>query len=102
MSYTSGIDGQQAINAATPSGRQSTEVVHTSKSVANKYEGIGATLRDTDETDLSSAAGLVYQSLGASDARTAKISSFQEAIATGSYTVSSSDVAEKITQSLLK
>jgi negative regulator of flagellin synthesis FlgM len=102
MSYTSGIDSQQATNAATPSRTQSTEAVNTPTSVTNRYEALSTNLPHTDETALSSTADLIYKSLGASDARTAKVSSLQEAIAPGSYSVSSSDVADKIIQSLLK
>jgi len=102
MSYTSGIDSQQATNAATPSGTQSTEALNTSPPISSRYEGLSATLSHTDETALSSTAGFIYKSLGASDTRTAKVSSLQAAIAPGRYTVSSSDVADKILQSLLK
>jgi negative regulator of flagellin synthesis FlgM len=54
-----------------------------------------------DQTNLSSTGGLVAQALESSDTRSAKVASLQQAIAAGSYSVSSSDVADKIIQSLL-
>ncbi|MBB5345366.1 flagellar biosynthesis anti-sigma factor FlgM [Tunturibacter empetritectus] len=102
MSYTSGIGSQQTTNTITPSEAQPVVTVNESGTVAYKSEALSATVGHGDETALSSTGGLVFQSLGASDARTAKVSSLQEAIAAGTYTVSSSDVADKIIQSLLE
>jgi negative regulator of flagellin synthesis FlgM len=102
MSYTSGIGSQQTTNAITPSAAQPVVTVNAPGTVADKSEALSATVGHADETALSSTGGLVFQSLGASDTRTAKVSSLQEAIAAGTYTVSSLDVADKILQSLLK
>jgi anti-sigma28 factor (negative regulator of flagellin synthesis) len=102
MSYTSGIGGQQAGNALTPSGAQPVVPVDTSGIVADKYEALSSTVEHADEAALSSTGGLVFQSLEASDTRTARVLSLEEAIAAGSYTVSSLDVANKIIQSLLE
>ncbi|WP_353062049.1 flagellar biosynthesis anti-sigma factor FlgM [Tunturibacter psychrotolerans] len=102
MSYTSGIGGQQTGNAITPSGTQPVVSVDTSGIAADKHEVLSASMAHVDETAVSSTGGLVLQALEASDTRTAKVLSLQEAIAVGSYTVSSSDVANKIIQSLLK
>jgi anti-sigma28 factor (negative regulator of flagellin synthesis) len=102
MSYTSGIGGQQAGNAITPSGEQPVVSVDAPGIVADKHEAVSTSVGHADETAVSSTGGLVFQSLETSDTRTAKVLSLQEAIAVGSYTVSSSDVANKIMQSLLK
>jgi negative regulator of flagellin synthesis FlgM len=102
MSYTSGIGGQQIGNAITPSGAQPVVSVDTSGIAADKHQALSATAVHDDETVVSSTGGLVLQALEASDTRTAKVLSLQETIAVGSYTVSSSDVADKIIQSLLK
>lgn len=102
MSYTSGIGGQQTDNAITLSGAQPVVSGDTSGSAANRHQVLSATAIHVDETAVSSTGGLVLQALEASDTRTAKVLSLQEAIAVGSYTVSSSDVADKIVQSLLK
>jgi negative regulator of flagellin synthesis FlgM len=102
MSYTNGIGGQQTGNAITPSGAQPVVSVDTSGTAADKHGVLSATVVHDDDTAVSSTGGLVLQALEVSDTRTAKVLSLQEAIAVGSYTVSSSDVADKIIQSLLK
>jgi negative regulator of flagellin synthesis FlgM len=102
MSYTSGIGGQQTGNAVTSSGEQPVVLVDASGIVADKHEVVSSTVGHDDETAVSSTGGLVFQALEASDTQTAKVLSLQEAIAIGSYYVSSSDVANKIIQSLLK
>jgi negative regulator of flagellin synthesis FlgM len=55
----------------------------------------------TDQATLSSMGGLVSQALGGSDVRMDKIAKLQQVIASGSYSVSSSDVAGKMIDSLL-
>jgi negative regulator of flagellin synthesis FlgM len=102
MSYTSGIGSQQSTNAITQFETQPVVTVNASGTVADKSEALSASVVHADETALSSTGGLVFQSLGDSDTRTVKVSSLQEAIAAGTYTVSSSDVADKIIQSLLE
>jgi negative regulator of flagellin synthesis FlgM len=102
MSYTSGIGGQQIGNAITPSKAQPVVPVDTSGIVADKYEVLSSTVGHADEAALSSTGGIVFQSLEASDTRTARVLSLQQTIAAGSYTVSSLDVANKIIQSLLE
>ena len=102
MSYTSGIGGQQPGNVITPSKTQPAVPMDTSGIGADKYEAHSSTVEHSDETALSSTGGLVFQSLEASDTRTARVVSLQAAIATRSYMVSSLDVANKIIQSLLE
>lgn len=93
MSYTNGIGvSQQAINSITPSEAKPT--VPSREPLTN--------VQHSDEANLSSTGGLVAQALEGSDTRSAKVASLQQAIATGSYSVSSSDVADKIIQSLLE
>ena len=96
MSYTSGINGlQQTIN--------SRPVTHVSApdNVSTASEGSIANVAQVDQATLSSTGGLVAQALEGSDTRSAKVASLQQAIAAGNYSVSSSDVADKIIQSLL-
>jgi anti-sigma28 factor (negative regulator of flagellin synthesis) len=102
MSYTNGIGGQQTGNAITPSGAQPVVSVDTSGIAPDKHQALSANAVHDDEMAVSSTGGLVLQALEASDTRTAKVLSLQEAIAIGSHTVSSSDVADKMIQSLLK
>jgi negative regulator of flagellin synthesis FlgM len=97
MSYASGIGSlQQGINSVAPSEIKPT--IQTS--VAGGAEPI-ANVEHTDQANLSSIGGLVAQALESSDTRSAKVASLQQAIASGNYNVSSSDVADKIIQSLL-
>ena len=97
MSYTSGIGSlQQAINPIA-----SAETKPATTAITPNGDELVASVEHTDETNLSSAGGIVAQALEGSDVRTAKVAALQQAIADGSYNVSSSDVAEKIIQSLL-
>jgi negative regulator of flagellin synthesis FlgM len=86
---------QQAINSITPS-----EVKPAIRTSASDGTIAGQPIT-SDQTNLSSTAGLVAQALEGSDTRSAKVASLQQAISAGNYNVSSSDVADKIIQSLL-
>lgn len=101
MSYTSGINNLQTISPIT-----SSETKAASQANASGH-GVNPSVEQTinpewvDQTNLSSTGGLVAQALDSSDTRSAKVASLQQAIASGTYSVSSSDVADKIIQSLL-
>jgi negative regulator of flagellin synthesis FlgM len=100
MSYASGIGSlQQAINSITLSEAKPATSVSVPGSGVNEQPI--ANVEHADLASLSSAGGLVAQALESPDIRSAKVASLQQAIATGSYNVSSSDVADKIIQSLL-
>jgi negative regulator of flagellin synthesis FlgM len=102
MSYANGINSlQQAINSVTPSEAKSAIQANVSDKVANQTVEPIVNVEHADQTSLSSVGGLVAQALEGSDTRSAKVASLQQAIATGNYSVSSSDVADKIIQSLL-
>jgi negative regulator of flagellin synthesis FlgM len=86
---------QQAINSVTPSeAKRGIRTGASDGTIAEKPI-------TADQTSLSSTAGLVAQALEGSDTRSAKVASLQQAISAGNYNVSSSDVADKIIQSLL-
>jgi len=92
MSHANGIGSlQQATNSIS---RSETKPVV-------QGQGAIASVEHTDQASLSSTGGLVAQALESSDVRTAKVASLQQAIAAGTYNASSSDVADKIIQSLL-
>jgi negative regulator of flagellin synthesis FlgM len=102
MSYASGINSlQQTIPSITSSDTKPTTQVSASDSVSRASEGSAANVEQVDQASLSSTGGIVAQALEGSDARSAKVASLQQAIAAGNYSVSSSDVADKIIQSLL-
>ncbi len=97
MSFVGGVGSlQQGVNSAG-----SSEPV---QAILPKDGTTGVTIADVqhgDLTDLSSTGELVAQALGGSDVRTDKVATLQQAIANGSYNVSSADVADKLIQSLL-
>jgi negative regulator of flagellin synthesis FlgM len=103
MSYTSGINSlQQTISPITPSEARPAIQANVSDQGANPSVEQTANLERVDQTNLSSTGGLVAQALEGSDTRSAKVASLQQAIASGTYSVSSSDVADKIIRSLLE
>src|SRR5215469_6168931 len=102
MSYSSGIGSlQQTTNPVTPAEGKTTINASVSENVVNQNEAQISDANHIDQANLSSAGGLVAQALESSDIRSAKVASLQQAIAAGTYSVSSSDVADEIIQSLL-
>ena len=59
------------------------------------------TVDNTDQTQLSTASGLVSQAAATSDVRLHKVVALQQAIASGNYSVPAGDVANSIINSLL-
>lgn len=55
-----------------------------------------------DQASLSPDSTLVAKAMEGSDVRSEKVSALQAAIASGTYNVSSSDVADKLMQSMLQ
>lgn len=102
MSYTFGINNlQQASSPIAPSQAKPATQANAPGQGTNQSIERAANLDGLDQTNLSSTGGLVAQALEGSDTRSAKVASLQQAIAAGTYSVSSSDVADKIIQSLL-
>jgi negative regulator of flagellin synthesis FlgM len=98
MSFVGGIGSlQQGINAVTPAEAKPAQSTGTGNPTNETTVST-----QTDQTNLSSASSLVTQALEGSDVRLDKVASLQQAIATGTYNVSSSDVADSIIDSLLK
>lgn len=111
MSYTDGIGNlQQIINSlATPETRASQQTNSTQETAATSHAtnpAIPLAVQKTDQASLSATSNAIAQALSTpgadSDVRTEKIAALQQAIASGTYNVSSSDVADKLIQSLLK
>jgi negative regulator of flagellin synthesis FlgM len=101
MTYANGIGSlQQALSGITPTEAKPT--IETSALVSEaKNEASAPAAGRADQANLSTASGLMAQALGVSDTRSTKVVALQQAIASGSYNVSSSDVADKMIQSLL-
>ena len=102
MSYASGINNlRQTIDSIAPSGVKPAIPADPLSDVSSGKEAAIANVEHADQASLSSAGGLVAQALETPDTRSAKVAPLQQAIAAGSYSVPSSDVADKIIQSLL-
>jgi negative regulator of flagellin synthesis FlgM len=102
MSYADGIGSlPQVSGATTPAAAKSAQQVPASTNHEAQQAAAPAMVQ-TDQAVLSTAAGLLATSLAGSDVRTSKVEALQRAIASGNYNVSSSDVADKMIQSLLE
>jgi negative regulator of flagellin synthesis FlgM len=103
LSYTNGIGNSQnpfAAETNATSGPAQTERT-ASVSLSNAAPP-GATLSiAVDHAKVSGFGGALAQALTQSDVRMDKITPLQQAIAAGTYSVSASDVADKIISSLL-
>lgn len=105
MSYTNGIGNlQQMLSAVTPATTPTAQPAAqvTESTSASRHRNAAAPAKQTDQTNLSSAGGMIAHALEGSDVRTNKVAALQKAIASGSYSVSSSDVAGKMIDSLLE
>ena len=101
MSYTNGIGNlQQALSSIAPTqpASQATESTEASQ----QRSAAAAPAKQADQTNLSSAGGVIAHALEGSDVRSDKVAALQQAIASGSYNVSSLDVAGKMIDSLLE
>jgi flagellar biosynthesis anti-sigma factor FlgM len=102
MNYSNGINNlQPTVNSIAAAETKPVVPANVPGSATNgSGEPVGSAGR-ADEANLSSAGSFVSQALEGSDIRAEKVTSLQQAIAAGNYNVPSSDVADKIIQSLL-
>jgi negative regulator of flagellin synthesis FlgM len=71
-------------------------------SVVSGAQGAGQARQVQDQASISSTGGLLSAAQSAPDVRAEKIAPIQAAINAGTYSVSSSDVADKLISSLLE
>lgn len=106
MSYTNGIGNlQQVLSSMTPATTQPASQASQAAELAKApkpHQVASAPAEQADQTNLSSTSGMIAHALEGSDVRMEKVTSLQQSIASGSYSVSSSDVAGKMIDSLLK
>ncbi len=103
MSFTNNIGSLQQIVSSIATGeiKSSQQANATEKSTSVTTSGSANTV-SSDRANLSAASSVLAQALSGDDVRTEKVAALQQAIASGTYNVSSSDVADKLIQSLLK
>jgi negative regulator of flagellin synthesis FlgM len=101
MSYTNGIGNAQQAIRSTSEATSAKQATASSGDVGDAVVS-NSNVQHADQASFSATAGLVAQAMGGSDTRSEKVASLQQAIATGSYSVSSSAVADKVIQSLLE
>jgi negative regulator of flagellin synthesis FlgM len=99
MSYTNGIGNTPQLS--TPITTAATTPW------ANVTPRSGGLVSDTnlladDRTRFSAAASLISQPASDSDVRYERVSALQQAISSGTYNVSASDVADKLIQTLVR
>lgn len=103
MSYSNGIGNlQQVLSSITPATTPATSQAVESTDAITSHRVSTSQAAQADQTNLSSAGGIIAQALQGSDTRPDKIAALQKSIASGSYNVSSSDVAGKMIDSLLE
>ena len=97
MSVTNGIGNlQQTIGtAATEAAKPVSGGEAKARSAAH------AVSEQTDHAELSAAGSLISKGLDGSDVRMEKVQALQQAIVSGSYQVPSSEVANKLIDSMM-
>jgi negative regulator of flagellin synthesis FlgM len=102
MSYANGIGAlQQALSSIAPAATPASQAAEAA-AAANQHSTSVGKAAHADQANLSSAGGMIAHALEGSDVRSEKVAALQQAIASGSYKVSSSEVAGKMIQSLLE
>lgn len=100
MSYTNGIGNlQEALRTVSPA--TPAQQVSATENETKPEAAAGTVAAQADSAELSIVGGLISKALEGSDVRTEKVAALQQRIASGSYSVSSSDVADKLIESLL-
>ncbi len=101
MSISNGIGSLQGLsNAVTPAPQTVPAGKDQQIKTAVPVHAAPKVSQAVDQAVISTTSGLLTQALSASDVRLQKVLPLQQAIASGTYKVSSSDVAEKIIGSL--
>ena len=101
MSISNGIASLQSLaNTVAPASQAAPAGKEQQIKTAVQLHTPAKVNQAVDQAVISSTSGLLTQALNASDVRLEKVLPLQGAIASGSYSVASSDVADKIISSL--
>lgn len=100
MSFEVGIGDLQTKSRSILPSEASAPV--QSKQLNAAAEVRGPSAPGVDQTSLSPMGGIISQAMSGSDVRTEKVAALQQAISSGQYNVPSSEVANKMLQSLLE
>lgn len=104
MTFTNNIGSLQQIVSSLATGdvKGSQQTAATEKSTGANTISASTSSVSADKANLSATSSALAQALSSDDVRTEKVAALQQAIAAGTYNISSSDVADKLIQSLLK
>jgi negative regulator of flagellin synthesis FlgM len=103
MMNTNGIGNNLPLSPLREAGAVQKTAIDTSTTLtADKAATASAPLGSSDQASLSHTSTLLAQALTTSDVRMDKVASLQQAIASGSYHVSSSDVADMMLKALME
>jgi negative regulator of flagellin synthesis FlgM len=103
MSFTNNIGSLQQIVSSIATGEiKGSQQTSAAEKSTPATTSPSASAVSSDRANLSSTSSVLAQALSADDVRTEKVAALQQAIASGTYNVSSSEVAGKLIQSLLK
>jgi flagellar biosynthesis anti-sigma factor FlgM len=89
-------------NLQTPLLQQTAAAQKSTAEANAAHANHAAAIPSTDQASLSHVSTLLAQALTTSDVRADKVATLQQAINSGSYSVPSSDVADKLLKSLME
>ena len=96
MAHTNGVSGSNLLQTLLTQ----TDGVNLTRTTRSGAGGTASSIQAQDRTQFSTVASALLRAPENDSARAEKIQTIQAAIAKGTYSVSSNDVAEKLIQSL--
>lgn len=100
------VNPQQVFNAveaaASTSAYRTTKTEQGSMPAPEAAQAGSMSPGAIDQAEMSAAAGAMAQALTGSDVRTGTVAALQQSISAGTYSVSSSDVAEKLIGAMMQ
>jgi len=101
--YTNGIGGPpQQMGTAEKTGTVVTSRAARAESRSLSMDNAAINVGEADGAKLSATTSVIAQAFSGSDVRLAKVAAMQQSIAAGTYSVSSSDITDKLIAALLQ